>query len=61
MIYIYIIKLESDKYYIGKTSNDPELRYNEHQSGKSAEWTIKYKLVKLIKTIESEDSYDENK
>ena len=42
MVYIYILKLQSNKYYIGKTNN-PNFRLEEHGSGKGSTWTKKYK------------------
>jgi len=61
MIYIYTIELETGKYYIGKTKKDPGVRFQEHLSGRGAGWTRKYKPIKLINVIESDDPYDENK
>jgi len=60
MVYIYILKLQSNKYYIGKTSN-PNFRLEEHESGKGSAWTKKYKPIKLMKLIKNCDSYDEDK
>lgn len=35
---IYVFRLKSDKYYIGK-SNDPIRRYQEHINGEDSSWT----------------------
>ncbi len=42
MVYIYVLKLENNKYYIGKTDN-PEIRLNSHFNFNGSEWTKKYK------------------
>jgi hypothetical protein len=60
MLYIYILKLESNKYYIGKTSN-PQFRLEEHFDGSASVWTHKYKPVKLIEFIADCDNFDEDK
>ena len=41
MVYIYVLKLEQEKYYIGKTNN-PEFRINDHFNNIGSEWTKKY-------------------
>lgn len=57
---IYILKLENDKYYIGKTNNLNKRLY-QHKNGFGSEWTKKYKFVKLIETINSSSHFDEDK
>jgi predicted GIY-YIG superfamily endonuclease len=48
--WLYILKLEEDKYYIGITSlSNPNKRIDQHRVGYfSAQWTKKYKPVKTI-------------
>ncbi|MEZ6331114.1 MAG: GIY-YIG nuclease family protein [Candidatus Saccharimonadales bacterium] len=47
--YIYVLKLEKDKYYVGITSQTVEKRYNEHKTGiRAANWTKKYKPVEIV-------------
>jgi predicted GIY-YIG superfamily endonuclease len=47
--WLYVLRLEQEKYYIGVTSKTPEERFKEHQKGiRSANWTRKYKPVELI-------------
>lgn len=60
MTYIYVIKLESDKYYIGKTGN-PKFRLESHFNNSGSEWTKKYKPIDTIEIIESNDIFDEDK
>ena len=56
MIYIYILQLEQNKYYVGKTGN-PQFRLNNHITGSGSAWTKKYKPIKLIKLIPNCDDY----
>lgn len=60
MVYIYILKLENNKYYIGKTNN-PINRLSQHTNNNGSEWTKKYKPIKLIELIEDCDNFDEDK
>lgn len=60
MVFIYILQLESNKYYVGKTSN-PDVRLDSHFNSRGSEWTKKYKPIKVCELIENCDSYDEDK
>ena len=60
MTFIYVLKLESNKYYVGKTDN-PELRLDQHFDGFGATWTKKYNPIKIIKIIPNCDNFDEDK
>ena len=60
MIYIYALKLEKGKYYIGKTSN-PQFRLQSHFDSNGSSWTKKYKPLKVIEIIPNCDDYDEDK
>lgn len=57
---IYILKLENNKYYVGKTNNLKQ-RLQQHKNKEGAEWTNKYKVIELIKTINTECQFDEDK
>jgi predicted GIY-YIG superfamily endonuclease len=57
---IYILKLRSGKYYIGKSA-DPMVRYQQHLDGKGSAWTKKYKPVSLEKVISNVSPFDEDK
>lgn len=58
---IYILRLESDKYYVGRTF-DVNRRYDEHLSGSSgAVWTKKYRPIEIVKTFDSTSVFDEDK
>ena len=60
MLFIYILKLENNKYYVGKTHN-PEYRLNNHFNENGSSWTKKYKPIKILKLIPNCDNYDEDK
>lgn len=61
MVYIYVLKLEGGKYYVGK-SNNPRFRLENHfTSINGSAWTNLYKPIKLLKIIPNCDDYDEDK
>ena len=59
MVWIYILKLEQNKYYVGKTNN-PNFRIQDHINENGSSWTKKYKPVKLLELIPNCDSHDED-
>ena len=60
MVYIYILKLQENKYYVGKTNN-PSFRIENHLNGDGSSWTTIYKPLKLVEMIPNCDDYDEDK
>lgn len=64
-MFIYILKLKSNKYYIGKSRNISTLknRIRQHYTYRGSVWTKKYKPEKIIDVIkcEEEDKYIEDK
>tara|TARA_B110000305_G_C19389824_1_gene614210 strand:- start:752 stop:1498 length:747 start_codon:yes stop_codon:yes gene_type:complete len=66
MVFIYILKLEQNKYYVGKTNN-PTFRMDDHFSGGCGSspwwpvWTQKYAPIKILEVIPNCDDYDEDK
>ena len=60
MVFIYILKLELNKFYIGKTNN-PDIRLDSHFNSNGSEWTKIYKPMKVYKIIPDCDPYDEDK
>ncbi len=58
---IYVLKLEHDKWYIGKT-DDYDRRITEHLSGSGCQWTKLHKLKDISDAkIVSVDPFDEDK
>jgi predicted GIY-YIG superfamily endonuclease len=45
--YIYILKLEAEKYYIGQTT-EPDNRIKKQFNGKGSAWTKLYKPIEII-------------
>lgn len=58
MTTVYVLELESKKYYVGQT-NDFKKKLEEHKNGKGVEWTQKYKF-KCVKKAVPGDSFTEN-
>lgn len=47
--WLYLLKLQDGKYYVGITSKTPEKRMNEHVNGiRTAYWTAKHKPIEII-------------
>lgn len=57
---IYILKLDQNKYYIGKTKHI-DWRLDSHFDGDGSEWTKTYKPIYIIQIIPDCDVYDEDK
>lgn len=58
MEYIYVLKLEKDCYYVGKT-NDLARRYMQHCNGEGSRWTHLYKPEAIVTTHECKHELDE--
>jgi len=59
-MYIYSLKCEQDKYYVGRTNN-VDTRYQQHVNGEGSQWTKKYKPLCLLSTYPSTSPFDEDK
>jgi predicted GIY-YIG superfamily endonuclease len=59
-MYVYILQLEDDCYYVGKT-NFWNKRYQEHFNGAGSVWTHLHKPVKVLETITTGSDFDEDK
>lgn len=47
--WLYLLRLEGEKYYVGITSKTPEIRMLEHQNGiRTAYWTAKHRPIEVI-------------
>ena len=60
MVNIYVLKLKSGKYYVGKTNHTFQ-RFSQHQTGSGAKWTKKYPVVDLFAFHHGMKDSDENK
>jgi|LakMenE01Jun11ns_1017448.scaffolds.fasta_scaffold9934240_2 predicted GIY-YIG superfamily endonuclease len=56
---IYVLALENNKYYVGKTCNLAR-RLDEHNNGNGAAWTKLYKPMKCLVTHVSSSRFDES-
>jgi GAG-polyprotein viral zinc-finger/Ricin-type beta-trefoil lectin domain/Zinc knuckle len=59
-INIYVLLLEHEKYYIGRTSNI-DSRVSSHIEGTGSEWTKLHKPLTTVETIQNADLFDEDK
>ena len=59
-MYIYILLLSNNKYYVGRTNN-PNFRLADHFNRNGANWTKKYTPRRVIDIIPNCDTFDEDK
>ncbi len=45
--WLYVLKLEQGKWYVGITSQIPEKRFQEHLHGRKSYWTEKYPPIEI--------------
>ncbi len=60
MVFVYILRLKFNKYYIGKTFY-PKSRLGQHFKSMGSGWTKKYPPLEIVSVIPNCDSYDEDK
>ena len=58
-ILIYVLLLNDNCYYIGKTTKNVEERFNEHVKG-SASWTTLHTPIKIIETLNTTNPMEED-
>jgi hypothetical protein len=56
---IYILKLENNNYYVGK-SNNVQKRFQQHLSGNGSSWTQLHKPLEIIKVIPNVSVFEED-
>lgn len=64
LFYVYVLELEDNKYYVGKTHN-PNTRIGEHVmntelKGSGSGWTSLYKPVRILEIIKCFNDLDED-
>lgn len=59
-MYIYILALEHNKYYVGRTI-DVEQRWQQHAQGKGSAWTRLHSPLRIERVIESDSPFDEDR
>ena len=60
MVFIYVLKCQKDKYYVGKTEN-PDYRLESHFMEGGSSWTKKYKPIQLYQLIPDQTDHDEQR
>ena len=60
MVYIYVLKLQDNKYYVGKSDN-LQARISQHTSGIGSKWTKKHPPVDIDDIFSDCDDFDEDK
>jgi predicted GIY-YIG superfamily endonuclease/Zn finger protein HypA/HybF involved in hydrogenase expression len=55
---LYVLQLEDNKWYVGKT-NDVATRFKQHQDGKGSSWTKLYKPLNIVGVRPLKDAHDE--
>lgn len=58
-VWIYVLRLKGDKYYVGKSSQ-PDKRIDDHRDAKGSHWTSMYPMIEVVEQFEG-DSFDEDK
>lgn len=53
--FLYVLKLQQDKWYVGITSQTPEKRLQEHLNGRKSYWTEQYTPIKIVQTVDLGD------
>ncbi len=56
---IYILLLENNNYYVGKTNREGDERILEHFAGNGSKFTQKYKPLKVLHKIDDDSKYAE--
>ena len=59
-LFIYVLKLQDDKYYVGKVVGEITQRMEEHMAGKASSWTQQHVPIEVME-IKTGDDYDEDK
>jgi len=56
---IYVLKLERDKYYVGRSSHT-ELRLIQHNTSKGSAWTSKFRPISLLEIRPCKSPFEED-
>ena len=58
---IYVLCLEDNKFYVGKTNKSAEDRLYEHRNNTGSSWTRLYKPIGIEEILHEADDFDEDK
>lgn len=56
---LYVLELEDDKWYVGKT-DDVQRRFKQHKDGGGATWTREYRPIKICNTTPNDSPHAED-
>jgi predicted GIY-YIG superfamily endonuclease len=59
-MFVYAISCNDNKFYIGKTTREPDTRFIEHVNGNGSEWTKKYQPICLVEKYETDNKFEED-
>ena len=57
MTYVYVLELEENRYYVGKTLH-PDFHFNREFTSYAPEWTNRYRPIKLLELVSFSSLYD---
>lgn len=57
-VFVYVLRLLGNKYYVGK-SVTPDIRINNHFNGKGSNWTKKHKPIEVIEMSPQTNKFHE--
>lgn len=57
--YLYILKLENNKWYVGRTNN-LDRRYTEHKNGSGSQWTKIHPVIQLDRYLVCKNNFEED-
>lgn len=60
MVYVYVLQLQQNKYYVGKTDN-PKFRLESHFDARGSSFTKRYKPIKVHTLIPDCSDHDEQR
>ena len=60
MVFIYVLKCQNNKFYVGKTEN-PDYRLESHFAEGGSVWTKKYKPIQLYQLMPDQTDHDEQR
>jgi len=59
-MYIYVLRLEHGKFYVGKTTRPVSMRIDEHMTNRGSIWTYMHTPLKVEEVIETNYAGDED-
>jgi predicted GIY-YIG superfamily endonuclease len=57
---VYVLKLEQEKFYVGKTLKDPQQRFEEHKINPECAWLKTYAPLAVVESRQYAGMFDED-